>query len=48
MSIYNLISKIIRRNIKFKGNNNIYFKKFTEEKIIKIIKKINLKKINKS
>ena len=47
-NIYKLINKIVNKNIKFKGNNNIYFKKFTEEKIIKIIKKINLKKINKS
>ena len=46
-NIYKLIKKIVNKNIKFKGNNNIYFKKFTEEKIIKIIKKINLKKINK-
>ena len=31
-NIYKLIKKIVNKNIKFKGNNNIYFKKFTEEK----------------
>ena len=44
-SIYKLINKIIKKNLKFAGNNNIYFKKFTEEKIIEIIKRINLNKI---
>ncbi len=44
-NIYKLINKIVKNDLKFNGNNNIYFKKFTEEKIIKVIKKIDLHKI---
>jgi GDP/UDP-N,N'-diacetylbacillosamine 2-epimerase (hydrolysing) len=46
-NIYNLILKIIKKKPRFIGNNNIYFKKFTEEKIINIIKIANLNNINK-
>lgn len=46
--IYFLIKKILNKNIKFKGNNNIYKKNKTEEKIVSKLKKINFTKLKKN
>ena len=43
--IYSILKKIVKKDIKFKGYNNVYFKKKTEEKIINTLSKIDLKKI---
>ena len=46
--IYFLIKKILNKNIKYKGNNNIYKKNKTEEKIVSKLKKINFIKLKKN
>lgn len=39
------INIMIKKQHKYKGNNNIYYKKDTEKKIIRILKNINIKEI---